>query len=189
MSFWRTRWNPMTLINQLSGKSLRLSILCLLLVLISYMQCMPATIQKSYPIYATLVYSQQRSRKFYFHSCWPSDKSRKEIKKSQACFINVSYNALPTSNSTDLKKIVLVPSLCNVFWNGTENQNNNTVLYTYLKTQSLWGFWQIWKKNHPNLLNAFTVSQLSYQNMNDCVLSHMRKWYFKGLTKLHLTQR
>lgn len=66
-------------------KSLRLSTLYLLLVLKRVCNgCSHYT--KPPPIYATLVYSQQGALEVYFHSCWPSDKSRTEIKKLQACW-------------------------------------------------------------------------------------------------------
>lgn len=82
MTSQRTRRSPMIPVSQelLSGKSLRLSRLYLLLVLISYAM-VASHYTKPYPMNATLVYGQQRAHKLYFHSCGPSDKSRKEIKK------------------------------------------------------------------------------------------------------------
>lgn len=52
----------------LSGNSLRLSILYLLLVLLLYAM-VASHYKKPNPIYATLVYSHQRAHKSYFHCC------------------------------------------------------------------------------------------------------------------------
>lgn len=140
----------------LMGKSLRLSTLYLPLVFLLY-AVGASHYTKPCPIDATLVYSQQRACEFYFHSCWPGDKSRKEINRRHAGLC-VTWNLLQTPKCSALKKIVLVPSLCNVFWNGTENQNKLIIqYYTHLTTQSLRGFWQIWK-NYLSLFNTFTIS-------------------------------
>lgn len=109
----------------LAGKSPRLSC-CTFCWFLCCSQRFPATVQNQ-TLFMLLWSSQQRAHKFSFHSCWPSDTSRKKYRNPGHAGLCIIQNVSKTPKSNALTKIVLVPTLWNVFWNGTENQNKLTI--------------------------------------------------------------